>query len=209
MSGPNRNHRERAPLVTTPESSAGSIRAQKLAAPSGVYIEAFTGHPLESEIGELFAAPDAYLDDGVPMYKAVLRPRGRAVPAAVSRPPSRREPVDGRGGRGGCRGRRLPAVLLPGRAAAVRGDRPLRPRRPRPEQLLSRLAEYEFYGVAPPGASGAPDTISTPQRPSLSLRRPRRWSTSRTRCKESPTVSAMPRCCGLKARPRSRRPGSG
>src|SRR5882724_6344325 len=36
-------------------------RYQRIAAPVTVYIEMFTGHPLESQVSELYAAPDGYV----------------------------------------------------------------------------------------------------------------------------------------------------
>ena len=37
-------------------------RYQRLAAPVTVYIEMFTAHPLESQVAELYAAPDGYVN---------------------------------------------------------------------------------------------------------------------------------------------------
>ena len=66
-------------LVDTP-------RPQRLAAPVTVYIEMFTAHPLESDVKELYAPPDGYVDaqgrfskqrthaDDKPVYAVVLKP---------------------------------------------------------------------------------------------------------------------------------------
>jgi len=62
------------------------LRPQRLAAPVKVYIEAFTAHPLEADMAELYAEPDGYLSpDGSfhpdrtsgrdkPVYEVELRP---------------------------------------------------------------------------------------------------------------------------------------
>ena len=62
------------------------LRPQRLAAPAKVYIEQFTGHPMERDSAELYAAPDGYLDkagkfsktrvnhDDTPVYEAELHP---------------------------------------------------------------------------------------------------------------------------------------
>ncbi len=38
------------------------LRAQRLAAPATVYVEAFSAHPLEADAAELYGPPDGYLD---------------------------------------------------------------------------------------------------------------------------------------------------
>jgi hypothetical protein len=62
------------------------LRAQRLAAPVRVYVEQFSGHPLEADAAELYAPPDGYVGpDGsfrperrseadVPVYEVELRP---------------------------------------------------------------------------------------------------------------------------------------
>lgn len=67
-------------------ATADQLRAQRLAAPATVYIEAFTAHPLESDAAHLYAPPDGWLDragtffreqpasGGVPVYQVTLSP---------------------------------------------------------------------------------------------------------------------------------------
>src|SRR6185503_19535572 len=62
------------------------LRAQRLAAPVRVYVEQFSGHPLEADAAELYAPPDGFLaadgsfhpdrrsDTDVPVYEVELRP---------------------------------------------------------------------------------------------------------------------------------------
>jgi hypothetical protein len=64
-----------------------SLRAQRLAAPVTVYIEAFSAHPLEQDMSELNAPPDGYVNrqtgvfnkqrqgsSDIPVYEVTLRP---------------------------------------------------------------------------------------------------------------------------------------
>lgn len=67
-------------------SGYDALRAQRLAAPVTVYIEAFSAHPLERDAAELYAPPDGWVDssgtfhreqqspDDVPVHEAVLSP---------------------------------------------------------------------------------------------------------------------------------------
>jgi L-asparaginase len=76
---PVRNDRWGRPLVDWP-------RYQRLAAPVTVCIEMFTAHPLESDVRELYAAPDGYVDSqgkfsperknatDKPVYAVTLKP---------------------------------------------------------------------------------------------------------------------------------------
>jgi L-asparaginase len=68
------------------------LRSQRLAAPVTVYIEQFSGHPLERDFAELYAPPDGYLDAGgsfhkeptsaadKPVYQVTLRPEDGLYP---------------------------------------------------------------------------------------------------------------------------------
>ena len=53
------------PLLTNPDGTPirfDALRAQRLAAPVTVYVEALSAHPLERDMQELYAPPDGYLD---------------------------------------------------------------------------------------------------------------------------------------------------
>ena len=71
---PLQNDRWGRPLVDSP-------RYQRLAAPVTVYIEMFTAHPLESDVRELYAPPDGYVDS-----RAGSRRSGRGRPTNPSMP---------------------------------------------------------------------------------------------------------------------------
>jgi L-asparaginase len=63
FSGPTATIQNTPPLLT---SDAGdrrrdTLRAQRLAAPVTVYVEQFSGHPLEADSADLYAPPDGYL----------------------------------------------------------------------------------------------------------------------------------------------------
>ncbi|MEU6408046.1 asparaginase domain-containing protein [Microbispora sp. NPDC046933] len=58
-----------------------SLRAQRLAAPVTVYIEAFSAHPLERDAADLYAPPDGWLDSGGTFHDE--RPSGDATPVYV------------------------------------------------------------------------------------------------------------------------------
>lgn len=93
FSGPTATIQNTPPLLTRGEAGGrtDTLRAQRLAAPAVVYVEQFTGHPLEADSGDLYAPPDGYLGpDGT-----ILPPD--AGPAPGLRPVLRVEllPADG------------------------------------------------------------------------------------------------------------------
>lgn len=70
-----------------------ALRPQKLAAPVTVYVEAYSAHPTEKDVAELYAPPDGYLDaktrafskqkkspDDVPVYEVTLDPSDGLYP---------------------------------------------------------------------------------------------------------------------------------
>jgi len=80
----------RLPLLTNPDGTPilfDAVRPQRLAAPATVYLEAFSAHPLEGDMKELYAPADGYVDpetgvfqnerrgsDDVPVYEVLLSP---------------------------------------------------------------------------------------------------------------------------------------
>jgi hypothetical protein len=79
FAGPNATITNTPPLVTSNKARAkyglpqmtdvegtvlrfDPLRSQKLAAPATVYVEQFSAHPLEEDVGELYAPPDGYLN---------------------------------------------------------------------------------------------------------------------------------------------------
>ncbi|HEX6454194.1 MAG TPA: hypothetical protein VF060_32630 [Trebonia sp.] len=90
FSGPTATIQNTPPLITGdgPGGRRDTLRAQRLAAPAVVYVEQFSGHPLEADSSDLYAPPDGYLGpDGTllppgagpgpdlrPVLKVELRP---------------------------------------------------------------------------------------------------------------------------------------
>jgi len=78
------------PLLRNPDGTPArfdAVRPQRLAAPVTVYVEAYSAHPLERDMQELYAPPDGYVDPAtgafdtarraasdVPVYEVELRP---------------------------------------------------------------------------------------------------------------------------------------
>ncbi|MBI4464342.1 MAG: asparaginase [Acidobacteria bacterium] len=78
------------PLLKNPDGSPlrfDALRSQRLAAPVTIYVEAFSAHPLESDMSELYGPPDGYVDartrafrkerqspDDIPVYEVALQP---------------------------------------------------------------------------------------------------------------------------------------
>lgn len=61
-------------------------RYQRLAAPATVYIEMFTAHPLESDVKELYAPPDGYVNANGEFSKEKKSPKDKPVYAVTLKP---------------------------------------------------------------------------------------------------------------------------
>src|SRR4029077_1311111 len=81
--------------LTDPEGEPAQfdvLRPQRLAAPVTVYVEQFSGHPLEADAAELYGPPDGYVDSAgrvhkerqsageKPVYEVELRPEDGLYP---------------------------------------------------------------------------------------------------------------------------------
>lgn len=62
------------------------LRPQRLAAPAKVYIEAFSAHPLEADMAELYGPPDGYVDGQGNFSKEPKNPGDKAVYEVVLDP---------------------------------------------------------------------------------------------------------------------------
>jgi L-asparaginase len=109
LAGPTATIQNTPPLVTSNKARArhglpllndvdgaplkhDALRAQRLAAPAKVYVEQFSGHPLEADAAELYGPPDGYIGaDGVfrkerespndkPVYEIELKPEDGLYP---------------------------------------------------------------------------------------------------------------------------------
>lgn len=99
VAGPTATILNTAPLVTSDQArrrhglptrpgdlTFDVLRPQRLVAPVTVYIEAFTGHPLERDAAHLYAPPDGYLDAAGAFSPERLSPEDVAVYEAELRP---------------------------------------------------------------------------------------------------------------------------
>jgi hypothetical protein len=67
------------PLLTNADESSiryDAVRPQRLAAPVTVYVEAFSAHPLERDMKELYAPPDGYVDSATGVFQTERRQSG-------------------------------------------------------------------------------------------------------------------------------------
>ncbi len=76
------------PLLKDPEGKPlmDWPRYQRLAAPVTVYVEMFTAHPLESQVAELYAAPDGYVNAKGEFSKEKKGPGDKPVYAVTLKP---------------------------------------------------------------------------------------------------------------------------
>jgi len=155
------------PLLTNPDGTPilfDAIRSQRLAAPVTVYVEAFSAHPLERDMQELYAPPDGYVDpatgafqdeprgpDDIPVYEVQLRPEDGLYPL-----PYMARQADGSAWDSHCAGEDSPTekCRVPFYPDASRifeeidriglgmGGR---------NNLLSSKADFDFYRPAPSG----------------------------------------------------------
>ena len=96
LAGPNATIQNTPPLVTSNKARAkyglpprpnanGSpqrhdvLRTQKLAASAKVYVEQFSGHPLEADAAELYGPPDGYIDAAGQFHAERQAPEDRPV----------------------------------------------------------------------------------------------------------------------------------
>lgn len=96
LAGPNATITNTPPLVTSNKARAQHglplvtdiegkpvrfdvLRPQKLAAPVTVYVEQFTAHPLESDVAEIYADPDGYLDAAGAFHETRQSPEDKPV----------------------------------------------------------------------------------------------------------------------------------
>lgn len=97
FSGPTATIQNSPPLVTSnkarikhglPRRSGrfDTLRSQRLAAPVTVYIEMFSGHPLEADAAELYSAPDGWLGENGEFSETQPPSGGTAVQIATLEP---------------------------------------------------------------------------------------------------------------------------
>ncbi len=180
LSGPNATIQNTPPLVTSNKARAKHglplltdiegkparfdvLRPQKLAAPVTVYLEQFSAHPLEADAAELYAPPDGYLNargdfsptrqsaNDRPVYKVELDPGDGYYPM-----PYVARQADGSAWEGDG---------TTERASRAQSRQPFMPDGTRTfdeidrlgidhlghGNLISGVAEVDFFRIAPPG----------------------------------------------------------
>jgi L-asparaginase len=184
LAGPNATIQNTPPLITSNKARAkyglearpnpdGSpqlfdvLRTQKLARPVTVYVEQFSAHPLERDAADLYGPPDGYLDasgafhpertgpDDKPVYEIELSPDDGYHPL-----PYMARQADGRPWEEECTDPRAPAEkarqpFFPDGSRSFAEIDQLAIGADGVGNLISSLAEVDFYRIVPPAASPA------------------------------------------------------
>jgi hypothetical protein len=156
------------PLRTSPDGSPirfDHLVPQRLAAPVEVLIEAFTAHPLEKDVAELYKPPDGYVDRSGVFHPKRQNPADKPVYRVTLMPedglyllPYMALQVDGKAWEGPCASRGAPAgkcrqTYYPDASRIFEEiDRGITGRnRSGVGNTLSAKADFDFYRAAPPG----------------------------------------------------------
>ncbi|MBI2821817.1 MAG: asparaginase [Acidobacteria bacterium] len=182
FSGPNATMQNTIPLVTSNKARAarglppsansdGSpgrfdhLVPQRLAAPVEVFIEQFSGHPLEKDVAGLYGPPDGYLDRAGAFHTARQNPDDKAVYRVTLRPedglyllPYMALQADGKPWDGVCAFSGAPfekcrQTFYPDASRLFEEiDRTLAGRGPQGTgNMLGGLADFDFYRALPSG----------------------------------------------------------
>jgi hypothetical protein len=139
------------------------LRPQRIAAPVTVYVEQFSAHPLEREASDLYAPPDGYVDPaGVfhtertsaadkPVYEVVLRPEDGLVPLPYMARQADGSAWEGDGARRGAPASESRQPFFPDGSRIFEEIDRLGVDEDGVGNLMSRLADYDFYRVLPSG----------------------------------------------------------
>lgn len=155
------------PLLTAPDGSPmtyDALRPQRLAVPVTVYIEAHSAHPLESDVAELYAAPDGFITpatgdfhaerqgpDDVAVYEATLEPEDGLYMLPYMAVQANGEPWEG-----SCTGSGAPAdecrlTFYPDASRIVEEIDRFGLGGGGTNNLLGTKADFDFYRPAPSG----------------------------------------------------------
>jgi len=153
------------PLLVNPDSTPSRfdvLRPQRLAAPVTVYVEQFSGHPLEADAAELYGPPDGYVDSAgrvhkerqsagdKPVYGVELRPEDGLYPL-----PYMATQVDGSAWEEECAFPGAPEAkarqgFFPDGSRSFEEIDRLQIGEKGTGNLISHKAEIDFYRVLPP-----------------------------------------------------------
>jgi hypothetical protein len=139
------------------------LRPQRIAAPVTIYVEQFSGHPLEREAAHLYGPPDGFVDskgvfhaersgpDDVPVYEVVLRPEDGVVPLPYMARQADGSAWEGDSTRRGASPAESRQPFYPDGSRIFEEIDRLGVDEDGVGNLMSRMADYDFYRVIPSG----------------------------------------------------------
>lgn len=155
------------PLLTAPDGSPmtyDALRPQRLAAPVTVYIEAHSAHPLESDVAELYAAPDGFITpatgefhtgrqgpDDIAVYEATLEPEDGLYMLPYMAVQANGEPWEGNCTAPGAPADECRLSFYPDASRIVEEIDRFGLGGGGTNNLLSTKADFDFYRPAPSG----------------------------------------------------------
>ncbi len=180
FSGPTATIQNSVPLITSNKARAKNDLAmlegieydrlyyQRLAAPVTVYIEMYTGHPLESDVKELYGEPDGYVnqkgefskrkrsDSDKPVMVAVLSPDDGLYPLPYMSLQKDGKPWDATYAYPGAPFSESRQTFYPNASRILEEIE-------RAGGKIYQLADYDFYRPAPAGGytKGLPEAMRT------------------------------------------------
>ena len=154
-------------LLTNPDGSPvrfDAVRPQRLAAPVTVYVEAFSAHPLERDMQELYAPPDGYVDPetgvfnkdrgapgDVPVFEVRLLPEDGLYPLPYMARQADGSAWDGHCATPGAPQEKCRVPFYPDASRIVEEIDRLGIGSGGRNNLLSAKADFDFYRPAPSG----------------------------------------------------------
>ena len=154
-----------------------ALRAQRLAAPAMVYVEQFSGHPLEADAAALYGAPDGYIDakgafakhrsatSDTPVYAVELRPEDGLYPLPYMAVQADGSPWDEECVRPGAPADLARQGFFPDGSRSFEEIDRLSVGDDGTASLVSSVADVDFYRVTPPSGftRGLPEERRTDQ----------------------------------------------
>jgi L-asparaginase len=201
------------PLRLNPDGSTprfDALRPQRLAAPVTIYVEQFSAHPLEADAEELYAPPDGYLDKSgtfhperigasdVPVYEVTIQPQDGLYWLPYMGRQANGAPWEDDGTHAFAPADQCRQPFYPDASRIFEEIDRLGIASAGVSNLLSAMADFDFYRAAPPGGYKkglpahkrtdvgdgdiAPETLGAdffPYRPSWLMRSPQRATLAR------------------------------
>jgi hypothetical protein len=158
--------RRKLPLLENEDGSAQRfdvLRNQRLAAPVTVYVEQFSAHPLETDAADLYGPPDGYVDadgrfhkvrqsaDDKPVYEIELRPEDGVYPLPYMAVQSDGKPWEEECAVPFAPDEKARQGFFPDGSRSFEEIDRLQIGEKGVGNLISSLADVDFYRVLPPG----------------------------------------------------------